>query len=349
MDKQVIGVPSETKEAEKRVALIPTSCRELIEQGFNINIQAGAGVGAGYSDELYQQAGCTIQPDAAALYNSSQLIVKVKEPLESDLANLTEQHTLFCYLHLAAEPSLVEKLKQIGGTSVAFETVVVDGKTPLLAPMSAIAGRLAVQIGTWYLHAPRGGRGTLIGGIKGMNEGKVTVVGAGVAGEEAAILASGMGAEVVVMDINQERLTQLQQQLPNIKPVISSPESIAEQLADTDLLVGAVYVIGRKAPQIITQQHIETMPAGAVAVDISIDQGGCMETSQPGTHDNPVFTAHAVIHSAITNLPAAAPRTASKALSRAIAPYVAQLAKQEWSAELTAAINVQAGELKIEL
>ena len=344
-----IGVPTEIKIAEKRVALTPTACKKLIKNGNKVSIQQGAGQGAGFADNLYAEAGCTIQPDAKTLYQFSELIVKVKEPLAADLENLTKDHLLFCYLHLAAEPELVENLKNIGLTAIAFETVVESGKTPLLAPMSAIAGRLSTQIGTWYLHAPRGGNGTLMGGISNIQAGNVTVVGAGVAGYEAAKLAYGMGANVTVLDINEARLAELKEEMANLNTEISTPETLMELAKTTDLMIGAVYVIGREAPNVITIDHVKAMPEGSVLVDISIDQGGCAETSLACTHESPVYEAYGVIHSAITNLPAAAPRTASQILSDAISPYVEKLASNNWSESLKQGVNVENGELKIEL
>ena len=344
-----IAVPTEIKPNEARIALTPEACKALVEAGHTVHIQAGAGEKAGWPDADYEAVGCVIEADAAALYGSAHIIIKVKEPLDGDLAHLTKDHTLFCYLHLASAPALVEKLKSIGCTAVAFETVVVDGKTPLLAPMSAIAGRLAVQIGTWHLHLPRGGRGVLLGGFIGQSAGRVTVVGAGISGTEAAVLAHNMGAKVRVLDINGERLQQLSGEYPDMEMIVSTPQALEEVLPETDLLVGSVYVVGRKAPTVVTRAQVQTMPKGAVVVDISIDQGGCIETSRPCTHDEPVYEEEGLLHSAITNMPAAAPHTASEALSHAILPYVQQLAEDDWSEELTGGINVQASQLKIAL
>ncbi len=345
----ILGIPKETKVAERRVALTPEHCRQLIKEGICIFVEQNAGTQAGFSDNDYIQAGCQISENSAALYAAANIIIKVKEPQPEDLENLKTHHTLFCYLHLAAEPKLVTKLKEIGLTAIAFETVVVEDKTPLLAPMSAIAGRLAIQIGTWFLHAPRGGRGILMGGISGTSAGKTLVLGAGIAGTEAATLAHNMGARVTVMDINEARLAELKRELPNIETEISTPEAIIEKLKETSLLVGAVYVIGKKAPIVVTEKMIQVMPKGAVALDISIDQGGCIETSKPCTHDAPTYIKHGVIHSAITNLPAAAPHTASEILSTAIYPYVKELAQNTWSQPLKEAVNVQEGVLKVVL
>jgi alanine dehydrogenase len=345
----IIGVPTETKPAERRVALTPNDCGTLAGKGILVHIQAGAGQEAGFSDAAYTNAGATLQPDAASLYASAEIIVKVKEPLEGDLQHLTPRHILFCYLHLAAAPELVDALKHIGCTAVAFETVVVGKHTPLLAPMSAIAGRLAVQIGTWHLHAPRGGRGVLLGGISQQSAGRVLIIGAGVAGMEAALLAQGMGAQVTILDTNPEKISFVQEKHPEMTADISTNAKMAGLLPQTDLLVGSVYVVGQRAPTVVTEAHIQSMQPGSVAVDISIDQGGCLATSRPCTHDNPVYEVHGVLHSAITNLPAAVPHTASVILSSAIIPYVEQLATGSWSPELTAAVNVKAGSLKLAL
>jgi alanine dehydrogenase len=345
----IIGIPKEIKPAERRVALTPADCEALTREGVCVHVEAGAGQGASFTDTAYTAAGATLLPGATSLYKSADIIVKVKEPQKGDLQHLAAKHTLFCYLHLAAEPALVSALKHSGCTAIAFETVVVENRTPLLAPMSAIAGRLAVQVGTWHLHAPRAGRGILLGGISDQPAGRVLVLGAGVAGMEAALLAQGMGAQVTILDINAEKIAFLQKNHPNISSELSTNEKIGELLPQTDLLIGAVYVVGQKAPTIITASQVASMSAGSVVVDISIDQGGCLETSRPCTHDDPIYTVNGVLHSAITNLPAAAPRTASTILSSAIVPYVKQLAWRKWSPELKAAVNVDAGKLKISL
>lgn len=344
-----VGVPKEIKQAEKRVALIPSDCAKLIKDNVEVFIESTAGEGAGFLDADYEAVGCKIVSDAETLYKSAELVVKVKEPLEGDLEHLTSKHLLFCYLHLASGPKLTKELLDKKIKSVAFETVVVDGKTPLLAPMSAIAGRLATQIGTWYLHASRKGNGTLLGGIHGLPRGHVVIIGAGVAGTEAARLAYGMGAEVTVLDINQERLDELKSELPKLNVEISTDESILKYAKIADILVGSVYVVGRKAPIVVTKEHINSMKKGSVVVDISIDQGGCVETSKPCTHDEPVYDVDGVTHSAITNLPAAAPKTASEILSMNICDYVYKLAKDDWDDVLVQAINTEEGLLKVEL
>ena len=344
-----IGIPTEVKVAERRVALTPEACAALVKAGHSVSLQKGAGQGAGFSDDMYTAIGATIAPDADALYAGAEMVVKVKEPQKEELARLKKDHLLFCYLHLAAEPALTAALQQIGLTAVAFETVEEDGKTPLLAPMSAVAGRLSVQYGAERLHAPKGGMGVLLGGIDGMPAGNVTVIGAGVAGREAAHLAYNMGANVTLLDINQSRLDEMAKKYPGMKCLQSKPETVSDVLKTTHLLVGAVYVIGKAAPKVVSEEQIKLMPKGSVVVDISIDQGGCIATSRPCTHDMPVYTVDGVIHSAITNMPGAVPQTSSVALSKAILPYVKQLAAGEWTDALKKGINVQGGALKIAL
>lgn len=343
---KVLGIPTEIKQNEKRVALIPAHVQQLVQAGVKVFIQQGAGERAGFADSDYTAAGATLQPDSASLYAAANLIVKVKEPLAGDLQHLKAHHTLFCYLHLAPNPELTTALKNIGLTAIAFETLVRAGGTPLLAPMSAIAGRLAIHIASWYLHSPRGGRGVLLGGIADMPAGNIVVLGAGVAGREAATLAHNMGANVQVLDLNEQRLHDLKKALPRITTHISTPQKIAELLPNTDALIGTVYVLGKRAPVVVSEPMVQTMPKGSVIVDVSIDQGGCIATSSPCTHDEPVYTRHGVIHSAITNMPAAAPRTASEALSAAILSDVLALAVNTPSPELTAATNVAGGEVK---
>ena len=337
-----IAIPAEVKNQEKRVALTPEACRALAKAGHAVTVQAGAGKGAGFADDDYQQAGAALETDISTLYKNAGMIVKVKEPQPAEWQHLTKEHLLFCYLHLAAEPALADALKNIGLTAVAFETVTRDdGTTPLLAPMSAVAGRLAVQLGTRFLHSPMGGRGQLLGGILGTATGHAVVIGAGVSGREAAHLAYSMGAKVTLLDINQQRLDAMQAAYPEMRCVFSTPEAITDILPATDLLVGAVYITGKKAPHVVTEEQVKTMPEGSVAVDISIDQGGCIATSRSCTHDEPCFTKHGVIHSAITNLPGAVPLASSQALSDAILPDVLNLAQNHWTPALEQGVNVR--------
>ena len=319
----IIGVPTEIKTGERRIALVPHDCARLIALGHTIHIQSGAGLGAGFTDDEYVAAGCSIQPDAASLYGAAQKIIKVKEPLDGDLALLTPRHSLFCYLHLAGNPGLEDKLNAIGCGYEAFETVIdQNGGTPLLAPMSAVAGRLSVQLGTHYLHTHQGGRGVLLGGTSfAGGAGVVTVIGAGIAGTEAALLAAGMGAQVNVLDLSFNKLTKFKGN-SNVSCYESTPAQLEELLPQTDLLIGAVYVVGQKAPTVVNAEQMKLLPKGAVTVDIAIDQGGCFETSRPTTHMEPTFELDGIIHCGITNLPAAAPRTASEMLSKVISQNI---------------------------
>ncbi len=355
-----IGIPCETKTDEKRVALTPGSCAEIISlTGAQICMEQGAGRYAGFSDKEYETLGIAILPSAKELFSQSDLIVKVKEPQVPELKLLEKRHTLFCFLHLGGNPDLTASLLEIGLEAFAFETVSVigqRGKTPCLAPMSQIAGRLAVINGGRFLQSCYSGRGILLGGLTeeypqkpSPQNGCVTIIGAGVAGSSAAHLAARMGCRVRVLDISTDRLDALQEHLPVIETIPSNENSIAETLPDTDLLIGAVYLFGKTAPHLVSETMMKSLPAGAVAVDIAIDQGGCFEVSRPCTHSQPVFDHEGRIISAITNLPAAVPRTASEALSKAISPYVVQLALSKPDAGLMTGLNVSGGKLKIAL
>lgn len=345
-----IALPTEIKTAEKRVALTPDACRKLIQAGHKVTVQAGAGIGAGFHDDLYLEAGCHLASTAKATYQAGELIVKVKEPLPDDLKYLKPHQTLFCYLHLAADSVLTEHLQHIGLRAIAFETIKdTDGHTPLLAPMSQVAGRLSIQLACHFLQAAHGGRGTLLGGISSMADGRVLVIGAGEAGREAAHAAYHLGAKVTVLDINQQKLNKLKAAYPRMQTLQNTPETLAELLPHIDVLIGAVYVVGKKAPHVVTEAHIAQLPKGAVVVDISIDQGGCIATSKPCTHTEPSFVHNGIVHSAITNLPGAVPRTATIALSKAILPYVQDLAAGKMTPLLESGINVIDGKLCLEL
>ncbi|OGG99534.1 MAG: hypothetical protein A2600_08630 [Candidatus Lambdaproteobacteria bacterium RIFOXYD1_FULL_56_27] len=345
----ILGIPKETKTAERRVALIPQDCARLVAAGAKVLMEEGAGRSAGFKDALYLQSGVSLVPGPEPLFAQAELIVKVKEPQAQELERLEKRHLLFCYLHLGGNPNLTQALLDKGLTAYGFETVGQAGQTPLLAPMSAIAGRLAVQLGARFLMAAQGGRGTLLGGTLDHPGGEVLVLGAGIAGTEAAALAWGMGARVQVLDLRPEALDRLVARLPGVAVEVAGPGLLERFLPQTDLLVGAVYLKGRKAPRVVSTQQMGLMPKGAVAVDISIDQGGCFETSRPCTHESPTYLEQGVIHSAITNLPAAVPHTASVALSKAITPFVLQLLQGKRDLELQAGLNLEAGQLRIEL
>lgn len=343
-----IGIPREIKTQEGRVALVPGACGDLVAAGHEVFLEAGAGASSGFPDAAYEQVGVTILPDAAALYGKAEMVVKVKEPIAGDLAHLRRDHLLFCYLHLAAEPELTRSLLDIGLTGVAFETVQeADGSLPLLAPMSNIAGRIAVQVGTHLLHQPQGGRGVLLGGLPSADRGHVVVLGAGSAGGNAARLAAASGARITVFDQRQDRLAEMQDIGPNVTTLYAYKDTVAEYVADADLVIGAVLVAGARAPTVVTREMIAAMHEGAVVVDISIDQGGCIETTRPTTYAEPTYVVDGVTHFSVTNMPGAVPRTATQALSAAILPYVQRLARDGWEEleSLRKGINVRAGEL----
>jgi len=342
-----IGIPREVKPQEGRVALLPAACAALVADGHTLTVEQGAGVLSGYSNADYAAAGAVIA-DAATTYDQSALIIKVKEPVAADLARLRAQHTLFCFLHLAAAPKLARELQSIGLTAIGFETLAsASGDLPLLAPMSDIAGRLATQIGTHLLHAPQGGKGLLLGGLPGAERGHVVVIGGGHAGGNAAAMAAAIGARVTVFDVRRERLADMRALGANVTALYPYPDSISRAIADADLLIGAALRPGAKSPHIISRDMIASMAPGSVAVDISVDQGGCIETTRPTNYDAPTFVELGVTHFCVTNMPGAVPRSASQALSAALLPYVETLAGVDGLSNevLQQAINVQAGQL----
>ncbi|HHZ88495.1 MAG TPA: alanine dehydrogenase [Chromatiaceae bacterium] len=343
-----IGIPKETKPLEGRIALIPAACAELIKAGHRVWVETGAGRASGYPDEDYRHFGVTIAQDATVLFQAAELLLKVKEPTADELALLTADHILFCFLHLAVNEALTDELRSIGLCAIAFETVAVEGRLPLLAPMSNIAGRIAVQVGTHLLHAPQGGRGVLLGGIDGSEPGRVVVLGGGVAGGNATRLAAAGGAQVTVFDRNPQVLDGLRGLGANVDARAADPDQIAATLAYADLVIGAVLIPGQRAPQVITEAMIRAMSAGSVVVDISVDQGGCVATTRPTTYDDPTYVVDGVTHFTVTNMPGAVPRTGSQALSSVLTPWVLRIAVGDsWreDEELVAAINVDQGEV----
>jgi alanine dehydrogenase len=343
-----IGIPRETKTLEGRVALVPAACADLVRRGHEVWLEHDAGVKSGFLDQNYIDIGVRIAPDAAALYERGELIVKVKEPIAGDLALLRKDHLLFCYLHLAPEPVLTRRLLDIGLTGIAFESVEFDdGALPLLAPMSIIAGRIAVQIGTHLLHQPAGGKGKLLGGLPSTDRGKVVVLGAGAAGGNSAQLAAAGGANVVVFDKRQDRLAEMMALGANVTALYPYEEYVAREVRDADLVIGAVLIPSAKAPHVVTEAMVRTMAPGSVMVDISVDQGGCFETTRPTTYADPTYDVHGVTHFAVTNMPGAVPRTSSEAICAAILPYVTRLASGNWRdhVPLARGINIEAGKL----
>src|SRR3954463_312781 len=323
-----VGVPTEIKTDEYRVALTPAGVRELVEHGHEVVIQAGAGDGSAISDEEYTSQGATILPDAAAVFAESDMIVKVKEPQPVEVGLLEARHTLFTYLHLAPDPELTRGLCESGATCVAYETVEdARGRLPLLAPMSEVAGKIATQAGAFMLEKPLGGRGILLGGVPGVAPATVMIIGGGVVGLNAAFIAVGMEAEVFVLDRNIERLRELDTALSGrVSTVFSSTLAIEELLPRADLVIGAVLVHGAKAPYVVTRERLKLMKRQAVLVDVSIDQGGCFETSRPTTHSDPTFEVDGVTHYCVANMPGAVPITSTRALTNATLPYVLHLA-----------------------
>lgn len=322
----IIGVPKETKNQEGRIAITPDGARRLIQQGHQVLVEVDAGLNSGFSNGQYQQAGAQLVSTAAAW--AVDLVVKVKEPLESEYQYL-DQQIIFTYFHLAGvTPSLTHELLKKGTTAVAYETLEdQQGRLPLLAPMSAVAGNMATLMGAYYLAEFNQGRGVQLGKVLGKRHGKVVVIGDGVVGQHAAQVAVGMGAEVFVAGIDVAHMRTIKNTLlPEVEFFLSSPENIAKQVKDADVVVGAVLIHGAKAPKIITEDMIKSMPKGSVVVDVSIDQGGCIETSKPTSHTHPIFINHGVIHYCVTNMPGAYPRTSTIALSDATLPYVLKIA-----------------------
>jgi len=343
-----IGVPKETKTLEGRVALVPAAAGDLVKRGHEVWIEKDAGVKSGFKDEEYTALGVNIAADAASLYEKGELIVKVKEPIEGDLKHLRKDHLLFCYLHLAAEPELTKKLLDIGLTGVAFETVELpNGDLPLLAPMSIIAGKIAVQVGTHLLHQPEGGKGKLLGGLPSTERGKVVVFGAGKAGSASAALAAAGGSNVVVFEMRQDRMDEMMALGNNVTALYPYADVVAREVASADLVVGAVLVTGAKAPHVLTRAMLKGMAPGSVVVDISIDQGGCFETSRPTTWKEPTYVEEGVTHFCVTNMPGAVPQTSSQAICAAILPWVNKLASGDWrqNQALVRGINVEGGKL----
>jgi alanine dehydrogenase len=353
--KMIVGVPSETKTDEYRVALTPSGVRELVDRGHVVVVQAGAGAGSAIADEAYVAQGARIAPDAEGVFTEAELIVKVKEPQPSEIARLEPRHTLFTYLHLAPDPELTRGLLESGATCVAYETVEDGrGRLPLLAPMSEVAGKIATQAGAYILEKPLGGRGLLLGGVPGVPAGKVMVIGGGVVGLTAAQIAIGMGAETYIFDRSLDRLRELDNLMNGrCSTVFSTTLSIEQMLPEADLVIGAVLVPGARAPHVVTSEQLKLMKPNAVLVDVSIDQGGCFETSRPTTHSDPTYVVDGVTHYCVANMPGAVPITSTYALTNATIPYLLRLADQgvgalRDDAGFLAGLNVIGGRLTYE-
>jgi len=323
-----IAVPREIKPEEFRVGVTPDSAREYLQQGHAVAVEAGAGIGSGFSDAEYEAAGCRIEHDKARLFAEAEMIIKVKEPLPEEFGLFREGQILYTYLHLAADRRLTEALLSAGVIGVAYETVQeADGSLPLLTPMSQIAGRLAVQEGAKYLEKPFGGRGVLLGGVPGVRKGKVTILGGGIAGTNACKMALGIGADVTILDISARRLSELDDLFgARVQTLYSNPHNIERTVRDADLVIGAVLIPGAAAPKLVRRAHLKTMTPGAVIVDISVDQGGCVETTRPTTHANPVFVEEGVVHYCVANMPGAVSATSTLALTSVTNRYGLKIA-----------------------
>ena len=348
-----IGVPSEVKVDEYRVAMTPAGVRELAEHGHEVVVQAGAGVGSGIADADYAAQGAEILPDAPAVFAAAETIVKVKEPQPPEVAMLESRHTLFTYLHLAPDAALTQGLLDSGATCIAYETITDHaGRLPLLAPMSEVAGRLATQAGAFMLGRPAGGSGVLLGGVPGVSAGKVLVIGGGIVGANAARMAVGLGADVTILDRSIDRLRELDGIFAGtVNTGYATALEIEARLAEADLVVGAVLVKGAKAPHVVSREQLSLMKPRSVLVDVSIDQGGCFETSHPTTHTDPVYEVDGISHYCVANMPGAVPITSTRALTNATLPYVVRLADAGAATALAAdpgflaGLSVHAGRL----
>lgn len=349
----LIGVPTEIKDNENRVALTPAGVAELVHHGHDLLVEQGAGAGSGFADDEYRAAGAELVATHDAVFARAAMIMKVKEPIAPEYPLLRRGQLLFTYLHLAAEEALTQALVAQGVTAVAYETVQLpDGSLPLLTPMSEVAGRMAVQVGAHYLEKTHGGRGQLLGGVPGVRPSNVVIVGGGVVGTNAAQMALGMGAQVTILEKSAERMRYLSEMLHgNLVTVMSYRQSTAAAVAYADLLIGAVLIPGAKAPKLVSEAMIRAMRPGAVVVDVAIDQGGCIETARPTSHSHPTFEVGGVIHYCVTNMPGAVPRTSTYALSNVTLPYALKLADQGFDAAvrhdaaLAKGVNAHAGHL----
>ncbi|PER80113.1 alanine dehydrogenase [Bacillus cereus] len=325
-----IGIPTEIKNNENRVAMTPAGAVHLVQNGHEVFVQKGAGLGSGFTDEEYVQAGAKLVETAEEAWNQD-MVMKVKEPVVSEYGYFREGLILFTYLHLAPEPELTKALIDNKVASIAYETVQLDNRSlPLLAPMSEVAGRMSAQIGAQFLEKNKGGKGILLAGVPGVKRGKVTIIGGGQAGTNAAKIAVGLGADVTIIDLSAERLRQLDDIFGNqVKTLMSNPYNIAEAVKESDLVIGAVLIPGAKAPKLVTEEMIQSMEPGSVVVDIAIDQGGIFETTDRiTTHDNPTYEKHGVVHYAVANMPGAVPRTSTLALTNVTVPYAVQIANK---------------------
>ena len=327
-----IGVPKEIKTNENRVALVPAGAEALITAGHRVLVEAGAGEGSGFADQAYTEIGAEIGRDADAVWAAADMIMKVKEPIEPEWRRIRRGQTLFTYFHFAADERLTRAHLESGATCIAYETVELPTRElPLLTPMSEVAGRMAVQEGAKYLEKLYGGRGVLLGGVPGVAPAKVVILGGGIVGINAAKMAAGLGAKVVLLDINLDRLRYLSDVMAaNVQLIYSNHQNVREQISTADLVIGAVLIPGAKAPKLVRREDLKLMRPGAVIVDVAVDQGGCIETIKPTTHENPTYTVDGIIHYGVANMPGGVPRTSTLALTNATLPYALQLANKGW-------------------
>jgi len=351
----IIGVPKEIKNNENRVAVTPGGVQEFVKHGHTVYVQHTAGNGSGFSDDQFKQAGAQILDTIEEVYAIAEMIVKVKEPIESEYALIRENQLLFTYFHFASYEPLTHAMIKSGSICFAYETVEVNRTLPLLVPMSEVAGRMSIQEGAKYLEKPMGGLGILLGGVPGVKPANVIVLGGGIVGTQAAKMAAGMGADVTIMDVNLNRLRQLDDIMAaNVKTQYSSEYNIREAVKTADLVIGGVLIPGAKAPKLITKDMLSTMKPGSVIVDVAIDQGGCFETSKPTTHAEPTYVVDGVVHYCVANMPGAVPYTSTLALTNATLPYAIQLANKGWkqacqdNAELRLGLNVVNGKVVYE-
>ena len=351
-----IGIPKEIKNNENRVAITPAGVMALVNAGHEVFIEINAGLGSSFTNESYQEAGAIMVEDAASVWESTDMIMKVKEPIPSEYKYFRKDLILFTYLHLAAEPELAKALKENGVLAIAYETVSVNRTLPLLTPMSEVAGRMASQIGAQFLEKNNGGKGILLSGVPGVKRGKVAVIGGGMVGTNAAKVAIGLGADVTILDLSPDRLRQLDDIFGNqLTTLISNPFNVAEAVKDADLVIGAVLIPGAKAPKLVTEEMVKSMSPGSVIVDVAIDQGGIFETvDHITTHDNPTYVKHGVVHYAVANMPGAVPQTSTTALTNVTVPYALQIANKGAvkaileNDALAKGVNVANGEITFE-
>lgn len=349
----IIGVPKEIKNNENRVALTPAGTQELIKRGHTVLVQQSAGVGSGFSDDEYARAGARMIADAPGVFERAEMIIKVKEPIESEYKLIRKDQLVFTYFHFASYEPLAKAMIASGAICLAYETVErMDGSLPLLIPMSEVAGRMSIQEGAKYLEKPLRGRGILLGGVPGVQPARVLILGGGIVGTNAAKIAAGMGADVTIMDVNIDRLRYLDDVMPtNVRTLVSNEYTIRSIVRESDLIIGGVLIPGAKAPKLITRDMLKTMRPGTVLVDVAVDQGGCIETCRPTTHEDPTYVIDDIVHYCVANMPGAVPYTSTLALTNATLPYAIRLANHGWkkaaqeNADLRNGLNIVNGEV----